>query len=247
MCLLGLLQFGSVPLWAQPVPASGQPAANAQAPFDPTGYWVSVVTQDWRFRMVVPGRGEYAGIPLNLKSKEFADAWDPKKDEAAGMQCEAYGAPTIMREPGRLHIAWQDESTLKVDTDTGTQTRLLHFNPTQADDAAPPSRQGYSMAQWMLHANSAASPDTQTRYGSAKIVTTHLLAGLLRKNGVPYSAQAKMTEYWEVNTEPTGDHWLIITTELNDPEYLRIPYVVNSTFKKETDGSKWNPMPCFFK
>jgi hypothetical protein len=248
VCVSGLSLFGSPPSWAQQEPAT-PPSARAEAPFDLTGYWVSVVTQDWRFRMVVPGRGEYAGIPLNLKSKELADAWDPKRAEAAGMQCVAYGAPTIMREPGRLHIAWQDENTLKVDTDTGMQTRLLRFKPTPAEEAAPPSRQGHSVAQWILHANgaSASAGKEAPRYGSAKIVTTQLLAGLLRKNGVPFSAGAKLTEYWEINTESGGDQWLIITIQLDDPEYLRLPYVVSAIFEKEADGSKWDPRPCSFK
>ena len=247
-CLPALL-LGSTALWAQQGSVIST-SANAEAPFDLTGYWVSVVTQDWRFRMVVPGRGEYAGIPLNLKSKEFADAWDPKRDEAAGMQCEAYGAPTIMREPGRLHITWQNDNTLQVDTDTGMQTRLLHFKPSATEEAAAPSRQGYSVAQWVLHANgaSAASPGKEIpRYGSAKIVTTRLLAGLLRKNGVPFSTQAKLTEYWEVDTQSAADQWLVITIELDDPDYLRIPYVVSAIFKKEADGSKWDPSQCSFK
>src|SRR5438876_2746265 len=78
-------------------------APRAAAPIDLTGYWVSVVTQDWRWRMVTPAKGDYQYIPMNLASKKIADAWDPAKDEAAGEQCKSYGAPALMSVPGRVH------------------------------------------------------------------------------------------------------------------------------------------------
>ena len=229
-------------------------SANAQAPFDLTGYWVSIVTQDWRVRMVVPGRGEYIGIPISLKGKQYADAWDPVAAEAAGRQCEAYGAAALMEIPERLHISWQDANTLKVETDSGMQTRLLRFKatpaaqPTSADAALAPSLQGDSTAQWLMHTPAAAEDEKAPRYGSLEVTTSHLLPGLLRKNGVPYSGQSRMTEYWEVNTDVTsGMQLLSITAELNDPEYLHAPYVHNPIFMKEADGSKWDPTPCSLK
>src|ERR1700691_205357 len=94
-----------------PPPAPLTPKANA--PEDIAGYWVSLVTEDWRFRMVTPAKGDYASVPINPAGRKVADAWDPAKDEAAGDQCKSYGAAAIMRVPGRIHITWQDESTLK--------------------------------------------------------------------------------------------------------------------------------------
>src|SRR5204862_4205262 len=70
----------------------GQPAANppatakVAAPIDLTGNWVSIVTEDWRWRMVTPAKGDYASIPMTPAAKMVADAWDPAKDEAAGEQ-----------------------------------------------------------------------------------------------------------------------------------------------------------------
>src|SRR5438552_14300713 len=101
--------------------------AKAAAPIDITGYWVSVVTEDWRWRMTTPPKGDYAGVPLNADARKIADAWDPAKDEASGEQCKSYGAANIMRVPGRIHITWQDDQTLKLETDAGIQTRLLYF------------------------------------------------------------------------------------------------------------------------
>src|SRR5256885_16685471 len=56
---------------------------KAAPPIDLTGYWVSVVTQDWRWRMVTPAKGDYAGVPITLVAKKVGDAWDPAQDEAA--------------------------------------------------------------------------------------------------------------------------------------------------------------------
>src|SRR5262245_47509925 len=92
-------------------------APRAAAPIDLTGYWVSIVTQDWRWRMVTPAKGDYLGIPMTPEAKTVADTWDPAKDESAGEQCRSYGAPALMSVPGRLHITWQDDDTLKVETD----------------------------------------------------------------------------------------------------------------------------------
>src|SRR3954463_749474 len=106
-------------------PPGPPPAAKAAAPIDLTGTWVSVVTQDWRWRMVTPPKGDYESIPITLEAKKVGDSWDPARDEAAGEACKGYGAPAIMALPSRLHITWQDASTMKVEVDTGTQTRLL--------------------------------------------------------------------------------------------------------------------------
>ncbi len=195
--------------------------------------------------MVVPGRGEYVDIPINLKAKQYADAWSAAADEAAGKQCEAYGAAALMRIPERLQIGWQDDSTLKIDTDAGMQTRLLRFKPAAEDASQAPSWQGYSAAQWLLHPRPAAAAQAQApSFGSIEVVTDRMLPGLLRKNGIPYGSGAKMTEYWEVDSDADGVQWLIITTELEDPDYLRGTYIFNSIFRKEADGSGWDPAPC---
>jgi hypothetical protein len=223
-----------------PPPAPLTPKANA--PEDITGYWVSVVTEDWRFRMVTPAKGDYASVPLNPEGRKVADAWDPAKDEAAGDQCKSYGAGGIMRVPGRAHITWQDENTLKVELDAGTQTRIFHFNaPAPANEK--PSLQGYSIASWdgPPPGRGARGP---MKAGSLKVVTTHLKPGYLRKNGVPYSANATMTEYYSRTNETNGDSWLIITTIVDDPMYLQQPFITSTHFKLEQNGSKWMPTGC---
>ena len=124
------------------------PTAQAAAPFDMTGYWVSVIAQDWRVRMVVPPKGEYLGIPMLPAAKEVADAWDPEKDQATGNQCKGHGAAAIMRLPTRLHATWQDPNSLRIDIDAGTQTRLFHFGGRRSRGGAP-TWQGESAASWV--------------------------------------------------------------------------------------------------
>jgi hypothetical protein len=253
------------------------PAPRAGAPIDLTGYWVSIVTADWRWRMVTPAKGDYQGVQLNAEGRKVADAWDPAKDEAAGEQCKSYGAPALMSVPGRIHITWQDDTTLKVDTDAGTQTRLLRFPSTlrepqgrpeqgrgatgsaqaaaQTPADAPHTWQGVSQARWLSPRpavplqlrpadRTADAPPIRPTGGSLEVVTKNLRAGYLRKNGVPYSENAALTEHWDLYKRPNGEQWLTITTQIEDPKYLSNVRLVAPVFKKEPNGSKWDPTPC---
>ena len=265
----------SVPTYAQGGRGGGRggppPTAKAAAPEDITGYWVSIVTEDWLYRMVTPAKGDYASVPLNQAGRQVADTWDPAKDEAAGNQCKSYGAAFIMRVPGRLHITWADDNTLKIETDAGEQTRLFHFGPPR-----PPTGeagwQGYSEAAWedaggrgrgrgglgrggRGGGGGLGAPGAQTGQppappsgGSLKVVTTHMRPGYLRKNGVPYSANTVLTEYYDRTIETNGDSWLIITTIVDDPMYLAQPFITSTHFKKLPDsGPGWHPTPCTAK
>ena len=226
------------------------------APVDLTGYWVSLVTEDWRWRMVTPLKGDSASVPINADAKKIMADWDPAKDEAAGNQCKAYGAAAIMRVPTRLRISWQDDATLKVETDAGMQTRVLRFPSTRSAPAAvppnePASWQGSSVARWDPGSapigggfGLGLGPRQGVRSRSLEVVTTNLKPGYLRKNGVPYSAKTTVTEYFERFSEPDGNDHLMVMSIVTDPEYLAVPFVVTSDFKKEADGAKWDPTPC---
>ena len=250
------MKFSILLLLTAPVLIRGQNSGKAEAPIDITGYWVSIVTEDWRFRMVTPAKGDYASVPINAEARKAADSWDPAKDEAAGEQCKSYGAAAIMRVPGRLHITWDNDNTLKIETDAGTQTRLFHFDglPPQGGE---PQLQGYSVAKWegsgvarapAAAAAGAAEPpalqERQNRGGSLKVVTTRMRPGYLRKNGVPYSSNAVLTEYYSRTLESNGDSWLIVTTIVDDPRYLNVPFITSTHFRKQADASGWNPTQC---
>jgi hypothetical protein len=214
---------------------------RAAAPVDLTGYWVSVVTEDWRYRMVTPAKGDFASIPTNAAGIQIGQQWDPAKDEAAGEQCKSYGAPAIMRVPGRIHITWENDSTLKIDTDAGQQTRLLHFGEFQP---GPPSLQGASTASWEFAGARRGGPPTG---GSLKVITTGLRPGYLRKNGYPYSDKTSVTEFYDRSNEENGDSWLVITTIVNDPVYLSQEFITSTHFKKEANAAGWDPQPCTAK
>lgn len=240
--------------------ANGRQSARALAPVDLTGFWVAIVTEDWRWRMITPPKGDYSSVPLTEEGRRAADQWDPGRDIAAGQQCRAYGAAGIMRMPTRLRISWQDDVTLKIETDAGRQTRLLRFIPEDRPRGAR-TRQGHSVAAWegSRVIRRAPQPEEarlgrlsdgtdesagQLEWGTLKVVTSHMLPGYLRRNGVPYSEQAVVTEYFDRHGGPGGAEWFTVTTVVEDPRYLTDPFVTSSHFRRELDGSRWNPRPC---
>ena len=256
-------------------PPPGAPA-KATALRDFTGYWVSVVTEEWRYRMVVPDKGDVlTNVPLNKAGRDIAEAWDPAKDVASGNQCKSYGAAGIMYIPGRLHIYWLGDNTLRIDTDSGMQTRLIHFNVTGAPPAAKTSDwQGYSIARWgdneaitqrilgggpLGQGGPEYESDLAGGFGGNQtaqaeafrppqrdflhVITTEMRPGYLRKNGVPYSANARLDEYFTDFTY-NGQGWLFLTGVVTDPTYLMEPYIFHTHYKKLTDNSGWDPTQC---
>jgi hypothetical protein len=228
---------------SQPGPA---PTPQAAALIDLTGYWVSIIDDEWRWRMVTPAKGDFSFLPLNAEGRRVGSAWDPAKDEADGNQCKAYGAAGIMHLPERLHVSWVNQNTLEMETDAGMQRRLLHFDGSKWDGGEP-QWQGDSVATWEKQ-NQARGfgfpvPRTGDKTGSLKVVTTHMRPGYLRKNGVPYGPNAVLTEYFD-RIDVDGQPYLIVTGIVEDPQYLTGRFITTEQFKFEPDGSQWNPTPC---
>lgn len=238
-------------------PAAPPPTGRQGAPVDLTGTWVSIVTEDWESRMVPPTKGPDTTISgvINAAARKVADSWDPSQDG----RCEAFGVAALMRIPGRLKISWQDDQTLKIETDAGQQTRLLHFLPPRpagapvsaASAAQGKTLQGYSVAEWQRAGGQqdaflgrGVGAAGGQRWGSLKVVTTNTSGGWIRKNGVPYSDQTTVTEYFTRFTHPEAGDWFIVTTVVEDPVYLTQPFITSTNFKKEANDSKWSPMPC---
>ncbi len=243
VALLGLALPFSANAQFGPPPHGPEGPAKKIAPIDITGYWVSLITEDWRTRMVTPAKGDYPGIFLTPEAQKIAMAWDPAKDEAAGLQCKSYGGAAIMRVPTRLHITWKNDDTLQVDADAGKQTRMFQF----AKDAAPkgePSWQGFSKADWEFDLKGGFGSPPKVMGGDLKVVTTHLRPGYLRKNGVPYGEKAKVTEYFDLFKEDDGTEYLVVETTVVDPENLRAPLITSSTFKKQKNSKGWDPEDC---
>lgn len=229
-------------------PPAVRPAARASAPVDLTGQWVSVITDDWRWRVVVPPKGDLLYLPVNDAGKALAAQWDAARDAAAGEACRGYGAGGLMHLPGRLRISWDGDDTLKLEADTGQQTRLFQFNPAAAP-AGEPSWQGFSRAAWELPGGGGRGARgggaTGPRPGSSmRVTTTRMRLGYYRRNGVPYGAGATMTEWFATVTEPDGNAYLLVTKILEDSQYMSGPYVRTVQFKKESGTAGWNPVPC---
>jgi hypothetical protein len=232
-------------------PAVPPPAGKSVAPWDLTGYWVSQIVDEWRFR-VSPIKGDILYMPINAEARRIANAWDPAKDEADGNRCKAYGAIGLMQRPGRLHITWVDDNTLRIDADAGTQTRTMHFG-TPPEQLGPPSLQGYSEAAWQGpgfgrgggRGFGRAVPAGPPKTGTLKVVTANLLPGYLRKNGVPYDGKAELTEYINTLRGQQGETYLVLTAMVDDPAYLTGMFVRTYQFRKLPDSSGWDPTPCW--
>jgi hypothetical protein len=241
-CLALTVALGAgVRLTAQQPPAT----PRAAAPIDLTGTWVSIINEDWRWRMVTPPVGDYPGIPLNAAGQKVAQAWDPARDGS----CQAFGAAALLRMPTRVRIRWEDDRTLMLETDNGQQVRRLVFGPA----ARPASRslQGDSTAEWLR----TLPPSNPFGFvfpgggpprpgGALRVVTSNLSGGWLRRNGVPYSPDAVVTEYFDRFPVPNGGEWFVVTTQVEDPAYLLRPFVTSSHFRRELDDSKWKPRSC---
>jgi hypothetical protein len=234
--------------------AGPPPTGQGLAPFDPAGYWVSMIVDEWRFR-VTPQKGDILYLPLNAEARRVALAWDPAKDEAEGQACRAYGAVGVMQRPGRLHITWDNPNTLKIEADAGTQMRLIHFIAAPADRGEP-SWQGYSTGNWRVNGRGlidtggiglvpALRQSGTSANGTMTIVTTNMRPGYLRKNGVPYSDKAVLTEYINRLNGQENDSYLSVTATLEDPTYLTQPFVRTYAFKKAADATGWDPTPCW--
>lgn len=229
--------------------AAAQPesdSAREAAPIDLTGYWVSIVNEDWRWRMVTPPKGDYTSVqPLNAAGREVADQWDPATDGS----CRAYGAAALLRMPTRLHIEWDSDDVLALRTDAGEQSRRFVFGDDDGGAESARSLQGNSTAEWVYKLPTAgrrAPPDGRERYSSGhlSVRTTQLAPGWLRRNGVPYSDQTTVTEYFDRFAAPDAAEWLVVTSIVEDPVYLNGPFITSSHFRREPDASNWNPSSC---
>ena len=241
-------------------PAGPPLSAWAAAHFDLTGYWVPIITEDWRTRMTTAPRGDYAGVPLTAEGRKLADAWDVAGD-AGDLACRAYGVGGLMRLPLRLHITWADDQTLRLESDAGRQVRLLRFSglrlPPSPEASAdrrslggggqPEDRtwQGRSIAAWEKQAQARGfAPRIPSQGpGVLKVVTSGMRPGYLRRNGVPYSGDAVITEYF-VRHADFGQEWFTVITTVEDPRYLARPFITSTHFRREPDAARWNPRPC---
>lgn len=227
------------------VPAQAPPSPRAAAPTDLIGYWVAIVSEDWRWRMGLGLKGDFGYLTLNAEGRKAGNDWDAAKDEAAGGQCKTYGAVGVMRQPTRLHVTWENDDTMRIDADAGTQSRILHFGGP-APQGQEPSLQGYSAARWEFEGPAPPRGQVLTvkRPGQLRVVTTNMRPGYIYKHGVPYSGGAALTEFFQVVPGIQGEQYLAVTATVVDSQYWAQPFVRTVHFRREPDGSKWSPTAC---
>jgi hypothetical protein len=131
-----------------------------------------------------------------------------------------------------------------MDTDEGMQSRFFHFDGSKWKGGAP-QWQGDSVAVWEKQTEIRGSfgGTFPWKRGNLAVVTKHMRAGYLRTNGVPYSENAVLTEYYD-RFDRNGQAYLIVTSTVEDPLYLRERFITSGQFRREPDASKWNPAPC---
>ena len=211
------------------------PASPRQAaPIDLTGYWVSVVIEDWKYRMVTPNKGVFDAVPLNPEGQQ--DRQDLGSGAGRGGRRTV---PGVRRRRDHAHPRAPAHRRGR----TTTRSRSIRMRERRRGcfvsarrplAAGEPSWQGHSVAQW-----NTAEPGSQSEGRH-----DNLRPGYVRKNGAPYSNKAIVTEYFDLNAMPNGDQWLTVTTKVEDPGYFTRPYMTSSDFKKLPNAAGWNPTPC---
>jgi hypothetical protein len=229
----------------------GAASARAAAPVDLTGYWVSIVTEDWIERMSPDsprsGTGRGRGGGGGGRGGDGRGGGGAPQPAATSEPCLAYAAGGSLRVPGRLNITWVDDNTLKIDMDAGKQTRLLYFSPTQPAPTQK-SLQGYSVATWDTGGGrggggggrGGGGAPAATRWGSLRVVTTNLSGGYLLSSRGTYGENAVLTEHFTHHSD-FGVNYFTVTAVIDEGGNSRI---TSSTFKKEPDGSKFSPTGC---
>jgi hypothetical protein len=192
------------------------PPAFAQV--DLSGEWGQKVHEDLPERGHGPEIGDYTGLPINDQARARADAWTAEKWTMPEHECEPHPADYAPRGPGSMRI-WADMNPLSFDI-TAWHTELNWMQPLRTiymdhrphpSEDAPPTWQGFSTGEW--------SGDM------LKVTTTHLKEGWIRRNGLPRSDRATMTEYYIRH----GDYFTLVTM-VQDPVYFTEPFVRTSNW-----------------
>ena len=211
---------------------------------------MSLVTDDWRYRMLTPPKGNVDYVPVNHgRAAREPATWDPAKDEAAGEACRAYGAGGVMRLPARLHITWEDDNTMQHGHRRGHADAPVLLRVALPPCPARRGRRGRALGGAL---DDARRPGRRGRgpapeLASSWSTTTRLRPGYVRKNGVPYGANADAHRVLRASGRRAGQEYLAVTTMVDDPQYLAQPYIKTYEFKKQRDATGWNPTPCSAK
>jgi hypothetical protein len=190
-------------------------ARSAHAQVNLVGYYNPIFDEDFVERIPGPDVGDYAGLPINDAARTRANTWDASLLTLPEHQCKPHPSTYGFRGVGQLRI-WEDR-------DPATQ-RLVKIHSPHPPELAPHTWQGFSTGRFE---------------GDVLVVrTTHLKAGWIRRNGLPLSDRATMTERFFRH----GD-LLTHVMMIEDPVYLAEPLVKSNGFLLIPNGTM-EPYPC---
>jgi len=227
-CAMACYLFASFTLSvrAQPIwpPDSGQ--------FDLSGEWAPNLLEDWFERLPGPALGDYTGIPLNEAGRQKADTWDAATLSQPERQTQPHPAVYSFRGPNP-HLRWEqirhsETGELIGYRTSGTYGRAdrtiwLDGRPHPSDYALH-TWSGFSTGRWVD--------------STLIVTTTHMKAGTLRRNGVPSSAYAVMTEYWF-----RQGTLLTMVSYVQDPIYLEEPFIRSQSWILNPSQEVGPPIP----
>ncbi len=198
---------------------------SVRAETDLTGYWSPIMHEDPIFRTAGPSLRDYSGLPINDAARAIADAWNPEDNYKPENQCEMHGAAYIMRSPLRFDLSYDDADTIsiKIELEMGRERKI--YLDGRAREPGPATDMGHSVGQW--------DGDTLT------VTTTHMRQKYIRRNGVPNSEEAVMTEHFVRH-----GNLLTIISIIEDPVFLTAPLVRSVSFNRRDDEFKWIRFPC---
>jgi glyoxylase-like metal-dependent hydrolase (beta-lactamase superfamily II) len=205
-------------------------AVPASAQIDFSGEWAPRFWEDQPERVPGPEFGDYLGIPISEAARRRADTWDASIQTLPEWQCRPHSADYIWRGPSNLRISKEVDPVSR-------EITAFHAEWLRSVDRAiyldgrphPPADAlhtwaGFSTARW--------DGDMLT------VTVTHLKEGYLRRNGLPRSDKATLTEHWIRN----GD-LLTVMTIVNDPVYLTEPFVRTTDYELDL-RQQVPPYPC---
>lgn len=189
-------------------------AVPAAAQLDLTGEWAPIYHENGPERLPGPELGDYTELPLNEAGRLAADSWDADRISVVQeYQCRPHGSDYALRGLGNQRVTRDiDPATQRV---VAFRTHMLAWDSDRViwmdgrphpPEYAPHSWQGFSTGVW--------EGNTLT------VTTTHLKTNYLRRNGVPRSDKAVVTEHWSRHGT-----YLTVVTVINDPVYLTEPLV----------------------
>jgi hypothetical protein len=202
----------------------------AFAQVDFSGEWAPRFYEDQPERVAGPELGDYLGLPVTDAARMRADTWDASIQTLPEWQCRPHSADYIWRGPSNLHITKEVDPVTREITAFHAEWLRSVDNIYYLDGRPHPSANaahtwgGFATAKW-----------------EGNILTvnvTHLKEGYIRRNGMPRSDLATVTEHWMRH-----GNWLTVVTIVNDPVYLTEPFIRSTDYELD-QRQQVPPYPC---